>query len=177
MNQSRFHYWAFTIFSSIVLVSPLSAEAKKHTHDGISIVCDAEFKQDQTVKNDDPSQPLVTIESHSAKTKTMEITLVKTVYKPGTEISLTGAAKGAAAAVGKVEGVTKPMQAIADAKVEGAEAKRLSFAANRYGKKLGIEALYIRKESTVWTAQILFESTEESQKQAEKLLSTVALAP
>lgn len=168
---------ALTLLSALLLTAPLMAESKKHTHVGVSIVCDAEFTPGQTVKNDDASQPLVSIETHNAKTKTMEISLVKTVYQPGTEISLTGAAKGAAAAVGKVPGVTKPMQAIADAKVSGAEAKRLSFTATRYGKKLGIEAIYIRKEETVWTVQILFESDEERQKQAEKLLGTVTLAP
>jgi hypothetical protein len=177
MQRKRFHHVVLTMFSAVLVASPLMAEVKKHTHAGLSIVCEAKFTPGEPIKGDDPSNPLVTMEIHSAKTDVQEITLVKTVYRAGTELNLTGAAKGAAAAVGRTPGVTKPMQAIADAKVKGAEAKRLSFSATKDGKKFGIEALYILKGSTIWTAQVLFESDEESQQQAEKLLSTVTLAP
>ena len=127
-------------------------------------------------KRDDPNDPWVSRESHIAKSGKMEITLIKTVFESLEGVDFTSNAKGQVQAIRSKE-VAFNRIFVADAKIKGAEAKRLSSSTIIKGKKFAIESLCITKNDTLWAVHVVFESNDERQKLVEELLGSVALAP
>lgn len=134
---------------------------------------------DSQEKKDAPLEPSVasTVTHHGKNAaSTMEITVSRITYLPQHTLVVEREAKSQLNRMVRMPGVQNPLQALADAKVSGQEAKRLSFTCDRMEKKIGIEALYIVRQQHLYIAQIVFVRDDTTRTEAENMLAKIKLA-
>ncbi|WP_133793312.1 hypothetical protein [Prosthecobacter fusiformis] len=103
---------------------------------------------------------LVSRESLGAVAEGVEVSIESQEFKDISILSLQGAAGGSADGISKLEGIQNPTRNIQDVVIPGADsAVRLSFKANRFGKELRVEGVYVIKGSRYWMVMCIFENT------------------
>jgi hypothetical protein len=148
---------------------------------GLEVDLPVELKKtfDSQEKKDAPLEKSVTaVLTHHGKNAagTMEITVNRITYADEVKLVLDRTAKAQLLRISRMPGVKDPIQAMADAKVSGQDAKRISFKCERMGKKVSIEALYIIRGQNFYTVQMVFFQDDAVRAEAENLLTKVKLA-
>jgi hypothetical protein len=163
----------------LCLVHVIAAPA---TISGLEVDFPVELKKtfDSLERKDVPLSPSVTasVTHHGKKADgTMEITVSRMTYMDTVKLSIEREPKAQLTRIARMPGVLNPAQAMADAKVSGHDAKRISFKCERMGKNVGIEALYIIRGQHFYIVQVAFLQSDAVRTEAENMLSKVKLAP
>ena len=111
-----------------------------------------------------------------------EIDVLRTGYKPGVELNLAGAVKGAVSSVGALEGVTNMKHTASATTVSGKPAQRLSMTGDRTldGRNgvIHVEGLLILDGRTFYQVEAVYDSSNSNGGEyAERTLRSVKLAP
>lgn len=87
-----------------------------------------------------------------------DLGLSRYIFRKGLPLTLAGVAEGSAQHLVSLKGVSNPRHAIRSVGVSGLEARWISFSAQRWDRKVGVEELAILdpKTQSLWTAQATF---------------------
>ena len=161
-------------------ISFFVANAAPVTISGLEVDFPMELKKtfDSQERKDAPLAPSVAASvTHHGKNAegSMEITVSRITYADAVKLSIERDSKAQLLRIARMPGVKNPVQALADAKVSGQDAKRLSFKCERMGKKVGIEALYVIRGQHFYIVQLAFVSDDAVRAEAENMLAKVKL--
>ena len=117
-------------------------------------------------------------EMHVFKGKSIEIDVLRTVYKSDIELNFDGAVQGAGDGIARLDGVRNLRQTATDLTISGKPARRLSVTAERWRKTLRVELLIIADGQTYFQVQAIFDAgNPQGAADAERLLHSVSLTP